>query len=89
MEVTGPEPEQLEDGRVVQHYPGGKLAEFPGILVEGEIAPDKGVDANGELYCRGGWRKFCSLSVFWVRYSVTILSGQGARRRGEHSISRY
>ncbi len=34
----GPEPEQMIDGRIIQCYPRGELAEFPGILVEGEIS---------------------------------------------------
>ncbi len=57
MVVTGPEPEQVEDGRIVQLRHRGKHAEFPGVLHEGEIAPDKGEDAGGELHRHGGGKK--------------------------------
>ncbi len=52
--VTGPEPEQVEDGRVVQLRHRGEPAEFPGVLYEGEVTPDEGEEAGGELHRRGG-----------------------------------
>ncbi len=45
--VTGPEPEQVEDGCVMQFCHRGEPAEFLGILHEGEIVPDKGEEAGG------------------------------------------
>ncbi len=55
--ITGPEPEQVEDGHVVQLRHRGKPAEFPGVLHKGEIAPDKSEEAGGELHCCGGGKK--------------------------------
>ncbi len=48
--VIGPEPEQMIDGRVVQRRPRGKPAEFPSVLVEGEISAGYGEDASGSLH---------------------------------------
>ncbi len=71
MVVTGPEPEKVEDGRIVQLRHRGEPAEFPGVLHEGEITPDKGEDAGGELHRLGGKKanKNCSKN------------GQNKRRR--------
>ncbi len=67
--VRGPEPKQVEDGRVVQLRHCGEPAEFPGELHKGEIPPAKGEDAGGELHRReGGW-------VVWVQSSVTVYGG--------------
>lgn len=35
--VVGPEPEQLIKDDIIQRHHRGKLAEFPFILIEGEI----------------------------------------------------
>ncbi len=51
MVITGPDPEQVEDGHVVEP------AEFPGVLHEGEITPDKCEEAGGELHSHGGEKK--------------------------------
>ncbi len=57
MVVTGPEAEHVEDGRVVQLSDHGEPAKFPGVLHEGEITPDKGVEADIKLHHRGGGKK--------------------------------
>ncbi len=66
MVVTGPEPKQVEDGRVVQLCHRGEPAEFPGVLHEGEIPLDKGEDAGGEIHRREGgfvWSDILSRSA--------------------------
>ncbi len=50
MMVRGPEPKQVEDGRVVHLRPRREPAEFPGELHEGAVSPAKGKDAGGELH---------------------------------------
>ncbi len=52
--VRGPEPEQVEEGRVLHLRHRGEPAEFPGVLHEGEVPPDEGEEAGCELHCRGG-----------------------------------
>ncbi len=87
MMVRGPEPKQVEDGRVVHLRPRREPAEFPGELHEGAVSPAKGKDAGGELHRLGGrgW-------VGWVQYSVTDV--RGCQERGDvelpsHTLLRY
>ncbi len=54
--VTGPEPEQVEEGCVLHLRHRSEPTEFPSILHEGEVLPDEGEEAGGELYRR---RSFC------------------------------
>ncbi len=54
MMVRGPEPKQVEDGRVVHLRPRREPTEFPGELHEGAVSPAKGKDAGGELHRLGG-----------------------------------
>ncbi len=70
MMVRGPEPKQVEDGRVVHLRPRREPAEFPGELHEGAVSPAKGKDAGGELHRLGG-RGWVGL----VQYSVTVYGG--------------
>ncbi len=49
-----PEPEQVEDSRVMQLCHRGEPAEFLGVLHEGEIVPDSGEEVGGELHWLGG-----------------------------------
>ncbi len=44
----------MENGCVVQLCACSEPAELSGVLREGEIPPDKGEDANGELHRREG-----------------------------------
>ncbi len=44
----------MENGCVVQLCACSEPAEFSGVLCEGEISPDKGEDAGGELHRREG-----------------------------------
>ncbi len=74
--VTGPEPKQVKDGRVMQLRHHGEPAEFPGVLHEGEIPPEKGEDAGGELHRSEG-------GFVLVRYSVML---HGAARNEETRI---
>ncbi len=48
--VTGPEPEQVEEGRVLHLRHRGEPTEFPGVLHEGEVPSDEGEEAGGELH---------------------------------------
>ncbi len=73
MVVTGPEPEEVEDGRIVQLRHRSEPTEFPAVLHEGEIAPAKGKDVGGKLH-------FVS-----VQCSVTMLHG-GARNEEAKSF---
>ncbi len=57
MVVTGPEPEQVEDGCVVQLCHRGEPAELSVVLHKGKITPDKDEEVGGELHCRGGRKK--------------------------------
>ncbi len=66
--VTGPEPEQVEEGRVLHLRHCGEPTEFPGVLHEGEVLPDEGEEAGGELHS--------VLSFLSVESSVTIHSGE-------------
>ncbi len=75
--VTGPEPEQVEEGRVLHLRHRSEPTEFPSVLHEGEDLPDEGEEAGGELHRR---RSFC--------FRLVVLSGsrrgeQGARRHGD------
>ncbi len=75
--VTGPEPEQVEEGRVLHLRHRSEPTEFPSVLHEGEVLPDEGDEAGGELHRRGSFR-----------FRLVVLSHsrrgeQGARRHGE------
>ncbi len=74
--VTGPEPEQVEEGRVLHLRHRSEPTEFPSVLHEGEVLPDEGEEAGGELHRR---RSFC--------FRLVVLSGcagnEGARRPGD------
>ncbi len=50
--VTGPEPEQVEEGRVLHLCHCGEPTEFPGILHEGEVPLEESEEAGGELHRR-------------------------------------
>ncbi len=41
------------DGRVVQRRPHSEPAEFPGVLVEGEISAGQGEETSGDFHSRG------------------------------------
>ncbi len=47
MVVTGPEPEQVEDGCVVQLCHRGEPAELSVVLHKGKITPDKDEEVGG------------------------------------------
>ncbi len=48
--VTGPEPEQVEEGRVLHLRHRSEPTEFPSVLHEGEVLLDEGEEAGGELH---------------------------------------
>ncbi len=45
--ITGPEPEQVEEGRVLHLRHRSKPTECPSILHEGKVLPDEGDEAEG------------------------------------------
>ncbi len=92
-------PEQCENGGVIESRRRGEPAELPGILNKWEILAVKGNEAgsdrkkkqelidtkNRNNKTRG--EKHCSLSVFSVRCSVTLL--RGLERGDEENIKLY
>ncbi len=75
--VTGPEPEQVEEGRVPHLCHCGEPTEFPGILHEGEVPPDEGEEAGGELH---------SVLLFLFGSSLLSRSNQEKGKRGEELL---
>ncbi len=87
----------MENGCVVQLCACSEPAEFSGVLREGEIPPDKGEDASGELHRREGGNKgkrktfqkmgenklarTSVVTLFWVGYSVTVPHRDPGTRR--------
>ncbi len=91
MVVTGPEPEQVKDGCVVELCHRGEPAEFSGVLYKGEITLDKGEEVGGELHRHGGkkdkqkrenkqTREEERLYFVW---SVVLSYRSGSQERGE------
>ncbi len=84
MMGIGPVPEQRENGGVIETLHRSEPAELPGILNEREILSVKGNEAGGDFHHHGEKtgttihkkkKKHCSLSVFSVGCSVTLLRG--------------
>ncbi len=75
MVITGPELEHEEDGRVSPH---GEPAEFPGILHEGKIVPDKGMETDSIVMEKNGkqntGKKSTAHFFFFFWFSSVVLS---------------
>ncbi len=87
----------MEDCRIVELFACSEPAEFPGVLHECEVPPDKGKDAGCKLHHREGEKKVNQKLFtkrenktreeerryfpFRVGYSVTEHSGEPGTRR--------